>query len=74
MELVDQALVRYPHTITPRPLLKGVEEDLLQKGAAQPSKFPYAKSAFLLPKSGGGYRMVVDYRKIKKKICFDSYR
>jgi len=36
-------------------------EDLLQKGVVQPSKSPYMSPEFLLPKSVGGYRMVVDY-------------
>jgi len=47
-------------------------EDLLQKGVVQPSKFPYMSPEFLLPKSIGGYRMVVDYCKVDQ-ICFDSY-
>ena len=53
-------------------LLKEFVEDLLQKGVVWPSKSPYASPAFLLPKSGGGYRMVVDYCKVNK-ICFDLY-
>ena len=48
-------------------------EDLLQKGVVRPSKSPYASPAFLQPKSGGGYQMVVDYYNVNKKICFDSY-
>ena len=48
-------------------------EDLLKKGVVRPSKSPFASPAVLLPKSGGGYRMVVDYRKVNKKSCFDSY-
>jgi hypothetical protein len=45
----------------------------MKKGVVRPSKSPYASPVFLLPKSGGGYRMVVDYRKVNKKVCFDSY-
>jgi hypothetical protein len=52
--------------------LKEFVDDLLKKGVVRPSKSPYASPAFLLPKSGGGYRMVVDYRKVNK-ICFNSY-
>jgi hypothetical protein len=74
--LVDQVTVRSPpyHCAPPKlRLLKEFLEDLLQKGVVQPSKSPYASPAFLLPKSGGGYQMVVDYCKVNKKICFDSY-
>jgi hypothetical protein len=76
IELVDQTPVRSPpyHCAPPKlKLLKEFVEELLQKGVVRPSKSPYASPAFLLPKSGGGYRMVVDYRKVNRKICFDSY-
>jgi hypothetical protein len=76
IELVDQVPVRSPpyHCAPPKlKLLKEFVEDLLRKGVVRPSKSPYASQAFLLPKSGGGYRMVVDYRKVNKKSCFDSY-
>lgn len=39
----------------------------------RPSKSPYASPAFLVPKSGGEFRLVVDYRKVNAKIVFDSY-
>jgi hypothetical protein len=39
----------------------------------RPSKSPYAGPAFLLPKRGGGFQMVVDYRKVNSKVVFDSY-
>jgi hypothetical protein len=42
-------------------------DDLLEKGVVSPSP------AFLLPKSEGGFRMVVDYRKVNSKVVFDSY-
>jgi hypothetical protein len=76
IELVNQVPVRSPpyHCAPPKlKLLKEFVEDWLQKGVVQPSKSAYMSPAFLLPKSGGGYRMVVDYRKVNKKICFDSY-
>ena len=75
IELVDQVPVRSPYHCAPPKLklLKEFVEDLLQKGMVWPSKYPYASLAFLLPKSGGGYRMVVDYCKVNNKICFDSY-
>jgi hypothetical protein len=48
-------------------------DDLLEKGVIRPSKSPYASPAFLLPKRGGGFRLVVDYRRVNQKIVFDSY-
>ena len=76
IELVDQVPVPSPpyHCTPPTyKLLKEIVEDLLKKGVVRPSKSPFASPAVLLPKSGGGYRMVVDYRKVNKKSCFDSY-
>jgi hypothetical protein len=48
-------------------------DDLLEKGVVRPSKSPYPSPAFLLPKRGGGFRTVVDYRKANSKVAFDSY-
>jgi hypothetical protein len=76
IELVDQVPVWSPpyHCAPPKhKLLREFMEDLLKKGVVRPSKSPYASPAFLLPKLGGGYRMVVDYCKVNKKICFDLY-
>ena len=76
IELVDQLPVRSPpyHCVPPKlKLLKEFVEDLLQNEVVRPSKSPYASLAFLLPKSGGGYQMVVDYHKVNKKVCFHSY-
>jgi hypothetical protein len=67
IDLVDQVLVRSPPYQCAPPklkLLKAFVEDLLQKGVVQPSKSPYVSPEFLLPKSGEGYRMVVDYCKV----------
>jgi len=47
--------------------------ELLEQGVVRPSKSLYASPAFLVPKSAGGFRMVVDYRKVNLKIVFDSY-
>jgi hypothetical protein len=47
--------------------------DLLEQGVTRPSKSPYASPAFLLSKRWGGFRMVVDYRKVNAKIVLDSY-
>jgi hypothetical protein len=76
IELTDQVPVRSPpyHCASPKlKLLTEFVEDLLQKGVVRPSKSPYVSPVLLLPKSGGWYRMVVDYCKVNKKICFDLY-
>jgi hypothetical protein len=47
--------------------------DLLERGMVRPSKSPYASPALLVPKSGGEFRMVVDYVQVNTKVVFDSY-
>jgi uncharacterized protein YozE (UPF0346 family) len=47
--------------------------ELLEQGVIRPSKSPYASPAFLVPKSGGDFRLVVDYREVNAKINFDCY-
>ena len=42
-------------------------------GRCSPSKSQYANPILLVQKSGTGFRMVVDYRKVNAKIRFDSY-
>jgi len=39
----------------------------------RPSKSPYASPGILVPKRDGGFRLVVDYRKVNAKVVFDSY-
>jgi len=47
--------------------------ELFEQGVARPNKSQNASPAFLVPKSGGGSRMVVDYRKVTSMLVFDSY-
>ena len=54
-------------------IFKQVVNELLEQGVVRPSKSQYASPTFLVPKSGGGFRMVVDYRKVNFQIVFDSY-
>jgi hypothetical protein len=49
------------------------DNELLEQGVVRPSKSLYASPAFLIPKTGGNFRTVVDYRKVNAKIVFDSY-
>jgi hypothetical protein len=76
IELVDSQPVRsapYPWNPPKAKLLKEFVDDLVRKGVVRPSKSPFASPAFLMEKPEGGHRMVVDYRKVNKKICFDAY-
>jgi hypothetical protein len=53
-------------------IFREMVDNLLKQGVARPSNSPYASPAFLVAKSGGCFRLVVDYRKINSKIVFDS--
>lgn len=48
-------------------------DDLLEQGVVRSSKSPYSSPAFLVPKSRGGFRMVVDYQKVNSKVAFHSH-
>jgi len=49
------------------------KDDFMQMGIIRPSKSPYTSPAFLVPKNGGGFWMVVDYQKVNSKIVFHLY-
>ena len=46
--------------------------ELLEQGVIRPSKSPYASPAFIIPNSGGDFRMMY-YRMVNAKVVFDSY-
>jgi hypothetical protein len=46
-------------------------DELLEQGVVRLSKSPYVSPAFLVPKGGEGFGMVVDYRKMNAKVVFD---
>jgi hypothetical protein len=76
IEMVNSDPVRSPPYWCAPPKLeifKRMVNELLEQGVVRPSKSPYASPAFLVPKNGGGFRLVVDYRKVNTKIVFDSY-
>jgi hypothetical protein len=76
IELSDPTPVRsQPYRCAPPKLeiFKEMVDDLLEQGVVRPSKSPYASTAFLVPKNGGGFRLVVDYKKVNAKVVFDSY-
>jgi hypothetical protein len=76
IELIDQSPVRsQPYQCAPPKLkrMKRLVEDLVKEGVVSPSRSPYASPAFLVPKSDGRDRLVVDYRRLNKKVAFDSF-
>jgi hypothetical protein len=54
-------------------IFRKIINELLEQGVIRASRSPYASPAFLISKSGGDFRMVVDYRKVNAKVIFDSY-
>jgi hypothetical protein len=76
IDLSDTIPVRSrPYQCSPPRLqiLREIVQDLVEKGVVKKSYSQYASPAFLVPKPGGGYRMVVDYRLLNKKIVFDAF-
>ena len=52
-------------------ILRDHTEELLGM-VIRSTKSPYASPAFLVPKSGGEHRMVVECKKVNLKICLGS--
>jgi hypothetical protein len=76
IKLVDSVPVRSPPYRCAPPkvaIFKKTVDELLVQGVTRASKLPYTGPAFLIPKSGGDFRMVVDYWKVNMKVVFDSY-
>jgi len=67
IELSNTTPVRLPpyrHAPPKLQIFKQVVNELLEQGVIRPSKSQYASPAFLVPKNGGGFRMVVDNRRV----------
>jgi transposase InsO family protein len=76
LDLTDHIPVRSrPYQCSPPRLqkLREIVEELLNRGVVKKSYSQYASPAFLVPKSTGGQRMVVDYRLVNRKIVFDAF-
>jgi hypothetical protein len=54
-------------------IFRKMVDELLEQDVVRLSKSPYASPAFLVPKGGGGFCMVLDYQKVNAKVVFDSY-
>jgi hypothetical protein len=75
IQLLDKTNVRLaPYRLSPpkTQLLKGHIKQLLQDGVIEPSKSNYSSPMFLVPKPGGNYRAVVDFRALNKRIAIES--
>ena len=58
----------YPMSHEKSQRMKEILDGQLRKGMISPSQSPYASPAFLVPKPGGKWRLVVDMRKLNKMV------
>jgi hypothetical protein len=76
LDLTDDIPVRSrPYQCSPPRLqaLREIMQGLLKQEVIRKSYSQYASAAFLVPKSLGRYRMVVDYRLLNKVVVFDAF-
>lgn len=75
IKIKEQKIIRnrpYQYAPPKLQLMRQHIDDLLKKGVIRPSSSQYASAAFLVPKSGGKTRMVVDYRDLNSIIELDA--
>lgn len=73
IELSDPTPVRSsPYRCAPpKPkICREMIDDLFDQDVVRPSRSLHVSPAFSVPKCGGGFRMVVDYRKGNSKVIF----
>ena len=68
---VYTAAYRLPHF--QRETVKKMVDDLLEEGAIRHSSSPWSSPLFLVPKSDGSWRPVIDYRKLNQLTIPDRY-
>jgi hypothetical protein len=76
LELMDNIPVRsWPYQYSPpcSKILRKIVQDLLDKEVVRRSSSQYASLAFLVPKPHSGYRMVVNYQLLNKKVVCDAF-
>ena len=76
IELTDNIPIRSPSFQFSPPKLQLLQKEidkLLQQGVIRHSNSSYASPAFLVAKPNGSQRLVVDYRKLNKKVVFDCF-
>ena len=62
---------RLPHS--QREVVDRQIEDMLKEGVIQPSRSPWNSPLFLVPKKTGGFRPVIDFRKVNKVTEDDRF-
>ena len=75
IELIDKTPVRLPPYRLSPPKMQYFREHiktLLRDGVIEFSLSNYSSPMFLVPKTGGTYRAVVDFRMLNKRISIES--
>ncbi len=65
-----------PQYLVPYKMRQAMREttiDFLKQGIVQPSTSPYNSPSLMVPKRDGGYRMVIDFRKLNKHVLTDPH-
>jgi hypothetical protein len=75
IHLLDSTPVRSaPYRLAPpkMQILRGHIKKLIEEGVVEPSVSNYSSPMFLVPKQGGEFRAVVDFRALNKRISIES--
>ena len=63
----------YPLSKVKQEKMKEIIDDQLSKGMISPSQSPFTSPAFLVPKPGGKWRLVIDFRKLNQTVEKSSW-
>jgi hypothetical protein len=64
---------QYPIPFRSRELIQKMVEEFMDMGVIRKSTSPYNSPALIVPKPKGGWRLVVDFRKLNKSIVTDPF-